>query len=52
MNDDPFTCVVSGCVNTMHDDVTRPKGSMVVVVTLKSKTAACSANNGANSKST
>ena len=36
----------------MHDDVTRPKGSIVVVVTLKSKMAAGSTSNGGNSKST
>ena len=36
----------------MHDDVTLPKGSMVVVVTLKSKMAASSASSGGNSKST
>ena len=30
----------------MHDDVTRPKGSMVVVVTLKSKMAAGSTSSG------
>ena len=35
----------------MHDDVTRPKGSTVVVVTLKSKMAAGSASSGGNSKS-
>ena len=34
----------------MHDDVTRPEGSMGVVVTLKSKMAASSANSGGNSK--
>ena len=36
----------------MHDDVTRQKGSMVVVVTLKSKMAAGSTSTGRNSKST
>ena len=36
----------------MHDDVTRPKGSMQVVVTLKSKIAAVSTSSGGNSKST
>ena len=36
----------------MHDDVTRPKVSMVVLVTLKSKMAASSASSGGNSKST
>ena len=35
----------------MHDDVTRPKGSMVVVVMLKSKTAASIASSGGDSKS-
>ena len=30
----------------MHDDVTRPKGSMVVVVTLRSKMAAASTSSG------
>ena len=35
----------------MHDDVTRPKGSMVVAVTLKSKMAASSASSEGNSKS-
>ena len=30
----------------MHDDVTRPKDSMVVVVTLKSKMVASSASRG------
>ena len=39
-------------IDLMHDDVTRPKGSMVVVVTLKSKMAAGSASSGGNSKST
>ena len=36
----------------MHDDVTRAKGSMEVVVTLKSKTAANSVSSGRKSKST
>ena len=36
----------------MHDDVSRPKGSYVAVVTLKSKMAASSANTGGNRKST
>ena len=36
----------------MHDDVTHPKGSMVVLVTLKSKMEASSASSGGNSKST
>ena len=36
----------------MHDDVTHTKGSMVVVVTLKSKMAASSASSERNSKST
>ena len=31
-------------IDRMHDDVTRPKGSMVVVVTLKSKMAASCAS--------
>ena len=35
-------------IDLMHDDVTRPKGGMVVVVTLKSKMAASSASNGGN----
>ena len=39
-------------IDLMHDDVTRPKGSMVVVVTLKSKMDASSANSGGNSKIT
>ena len=33
----------------MHNDVTRPEGNVVVVVTLKSKMAAISASNGGNS---
>ena len=33
----------------MHDYITHPKGSMVVVVTLKSKIAASSASSGGNS---
>ena len=36
----------------MHDDVTRPKGSLVVAVTLKSKMAAGSTRSGGKSKST
>ena len=36
----------------MHDDVTRPKGSLVAAVTLKSKIAAGSVSSGGNSKST
>ena len=36
----------------MHDDVTRSKGSMVVVVMLKSKMVAGSTGSGGNSKST
>ena len=37
----------------MHDDVTRPKGSMVVkVVTLKFKMDASNASSRGNSKST
>ena len=36
----------------MHDDVTRPNGSMVVVVTLKSKMATGSASSEGNGKST
>ena len=36
----------------MHDDVTRPKGSMVVVVTLTSKMVASSASTGGNSEIT
>ena len=39
-------------IDVMHDDVTRLKGSMVVVVTLKSKMAASSASSSGNSKST
>ena len=35
----------------MHDDMTRPKGSMVAAVTLKSKVAAGSVSSGGNSKS-
>ena len=38
-------------IDLLHDDVTRPKGSMVVVVTLKPKMAA-GTSNGGNSKST
>ena len=39
------------CHRPYHDDdVTRPKGSMGVVVTLKSKIAASSASSGGNSK--
>ena len=34
----------------MHNDVTPPKGSNGVEVTLKSKMAACSASSGGNSK--
>ena len=33
-------------IDLIHDDVTRPKDSMVVVVTLKSKMAASSASSG------
>ena len=36
----------------MHDDVTRPKGSLVVVVTLKSKMATSSVSCGGNRRST
>ena len=36
----------------MHDDVTRPKDSMVVAVTLKSKMAVGSTSSGGNNKST
>ena len=36
----------------MHDDVTRPKGSMIVVVTLESKMAAGRTCSGVNGKST
>ena len=36
----------------MHDDVTRPKGSMVVAVKLKSKMAASSASSAGNGKNT
>ena len=36
----------------MHDDVTRPKGGMVVVVMLKSKMVASSTSSEGNSKST
>ena len=36
----------------MHDDITRLKGSMVIVVMLKSKMAASSACSGGNSKGT
>ena len=39
-------------IDLMHDDVIRPKDSMVVVVTLKSKMAASSTSSGENSKST
>ena len=39
-------------IDLMHDDLTLPKGSIVVVVTLKSKMAASSASSGENSKST
>ena len=39
-------------IDRMHDDVTRPKGSIVVVVTLKSKMAASCASSGGNRKST
>ena len=39
-------------IDLMHDDVTRLKGSMVVVVTLKSKMASGSVRSGGNSKST
>ena len=34
----------------MHDEVTRPEGSMGAVVTLKSKMVASSASSGGNSK--
>ena len=37
-------------LDRMHHDVTRPKGSMVVVVTLKSKMAASCASSGGNKK--
>ena len=37
-------------LDLMHDDVTRPVGSIGVVVTLKSKMATCSASSGENSK--
>ena len=36
----------------MDDDVTHPKGSMVVVVILKSKMAASRTSSGGKSKST
>ena len=39
-------------IDLMHHDVTRPNGSMAVVVTLKSKIAAGSTSSGGNSKST
>ena len=42
---------LSSRIDLMHDDVTAPKCSMVVVVTLKSKMAASSAGSGGNSKS-
>ena len=38
-------------IDFMHDDVMRPKGSMVVAVTLKSKMAAGSTSSKGNSKS-
>ena len=34
----------------MYDDVTRPEGSMEIVVTFQSKMAASSASGGGNSK--
>ena len=43
---------VSLLTDLMHDDVTCPTGSVVVVVTLKSKMTASSASSWANSKST
>ena len=43
---------VSSSIDLVHDDVTRPKGSMVVVVTLKSKMAAGSTSSEGNSTST
>ena len=39
-------------IDLMDDDVTRPKSSMAVVITLKSKMAACSATGGGIGKST
>ena len=39
-------------IDLMHDDITRPKNSMVVVLTLKSKMAASSTSSEGNSKST
>ena len=38
-----------GLIDLMHDDVTHPKGRMVVVVTLKSKMAVSSGSSGGNS---
>ena len=37
-------------IDLMHDDVSRPEGSMGVVVMLKSKLVASSASGGGNSK--
>ena len=37
---------VLSLIDLMHNDVTHPKGSTVVVVTLKSKMAASSASSG------
>ena len=39
-------------IDLMHDDLIRPKNSMVVVRTLKSKMAAISTSSEGNSKST
>ena len=43
-------CKAAVTIDLMHDDVTRPEGSMGVVVTLKFKMAASSASSGGNSK--
>ena len=37
-------------IDLMHNDITRPEGSISVVVTLKSKMVASSASSGENSK--
>ena len=42
---------MSKVIDLMHDDVTCPKGSMIVVVILKTKMAASSASGGGKSKS-
>ena len=41
----------TGWIDLMHENVTRPKDSMEVAVTLKSKMAATNASSGGNSKS-